>query len=427
MKKDRNLGSDSGKLHVSLAGPNPEHMDDEFLATAYPKVHENLKLINSGKIGARDVEVKRRLILSADVLASIRSKLPTGLLNNYSRNKLDNLKRVWKEIFFYQSQKGKDEEKQDLTYSIGSTDKVNLEEFDLKSALFSHMNKKKSANKNMTNYHLYHALMEALIADEDAIDKEVADKLDQTRAAKPPLKNDDQSSKKPRESDASASKQHLALTSTGWQITDTRDAGADSSMHKSDPDSGHSEQSSDDISMQDEGNDSDIGDKWTFPRRFPGNQNMTGQMYHTHNHEQERKQLCKADFEGPTLNLVKAFHKEDHTGQKSLPSVPRQKDLGLSTDVIMCDKKPGDKWSEVDKRRKQRLLSLQFKKRHTDQKDLSKSRKLCWRRIRDIDYRSGEGIDIPHRLSDGEQLLVSYTDILRWRWRWKFSPEMSSE
>ncbi|GJT96751.1 hypothetical protein Tco_1092269, partial [Tanacetum coccineum] len=43
MKEDQ-TGSDSGKLHVSLAGPNPEHMDDEFLATAYPKVHENLKL-----------------------------------------------------------------------------------------------------------------------------------------------------------------------------------------------------------------------------------------------------------------------------------------------------------------------------------------------------------------------------------------------
>ncbi|GJX47002.1 hypothetical protein Tco_0272192 [Tanacetum coccineum] len=62
-----------------------------------------------------------------------------------------------------------DEEKQDSTYSIRSTDKVDLEEFDLKSALFSHMNKKKSANKNTTNYRLYHALMEALIADEDAM------------------------------------------------------------------------------------------------------------------------------------------------------------------------------------------------------------------------------------------------------------------
>ncbi|GJX21945.1 retrovirus-related pol polyprotein from transposon TNT 1-94 [Tanacetum coccineum] len=40
MKEDQ-TGSDSGKLHVSLAGPNPEHMDDEFLATAYPKVNKN--------------------------------------------------------------------------------------------------------------------------------------------------------------------------------------------------------------------------------------------------------------------------------------------------------------------------------------------------------------------------------------------------
>ncbi|GKB06141.1 hypothetical protein Tco_0834374 [Tanacetum coccineum] len=31
-------GSNSGKLRVSLAGQNPEHMDDEFLATASPKV-----------------------------------------------------------------------------------------------------------------------------------------------------------------------------------------------------------------------------------------------------------------------------------------------------------------------------------------------------------------------------------------------------
>ncbi|GKG11997.1 hypothetical protein Tco_0346234, partial [Tanacetum coccineum] len=47
---------------------------------------------------------------------------------------------------------------------------------------------------------------------------------------------------------------------TGWQIIDTRDAGADSSMHISDPESEHSKQSSDDITMQDEGNDSDMED-----------------------------------------------------------------------------------------------------------------------------------------------------------------------
>ncbi|GJT76184.1 retrovirus-related pol polyprotein from transposon TNT 1-94 [Tanacetum coccineum] len=49
MEEDQ-TGSDSGKLHVSLAGPNPEHMNDEFLATAYPKVHENLKLITDKRV-----------------------------------------------------------------------------------------------------------------------------------------------------------------------------------------------------------------------------------------------------------------------------------------------------------------------------------------------------------------------------------------
>ncbi|GJS36270.1 hypothetical protein Tco_0534652 [Tanacetum coccineum] len=49
MKEDQ-TGSDSGQLHVSLAGPNPEHMDDDFLATAYPKVHENLKLITDERV-----------------------------------------------------------------------------------------------------------------------------------------------------------------------------------------------------------------------------------------------------------------------------------------------------------------------------------------------------------------------------------------
>ncbi|GJR87839.1 hypothetical protein Tco_0211850 [Tanacetum coccineum] len=304
-------------------------------------------------------------------------------------------KKSPKEIIRIKREQG--EEKQDSTYSIRSTDKVDLEEFDLKSALFKHMNKIKSANRNTANYHLYHALMEALIADEDAMDKEVADKVkDHKRkhdsddddegpsagsnqgrstkrrrsdsaasgSAQPPPKDDDQSSKKPRESDASATKQHPALTSTGWQITDTRDAGADSSMHRSDPESEHSEQSSDDIPMQDEGNDSDMEDtdnahipkvstttwfkpipeserpatpepEWTIPPNdFPEPENNWANTYATAYKVPEenklqrktydigsfikwfcrrtgKKKLCKADLEGPAFNLVKAFHKNN--------------------------------------------------------------------------------------------------------------------
>ncbi|GJS83746.1 hypothetical protein Tco_0750287 [Tanacetum coccineum] len=80
-----------------------------------------------------------------------------------------------KEIIRIKREQG--EKKQESTYTIRSTDKVALEEFDLKSALFKHMNKNKTANRNLANYHLYHALMEALIADEDAMDKEVKDGL----------------------------------------------------------------------------------------------------------------------------------------------------------------------------------------------------------------------------------------------------------
>nr|GEW57928.1 retrovirus-related Pol polyprotein from transposon TNT 1-94 [Tanacetum cinerariifolium] len=38
-------GSDLGKSHVALAGPNPELMHDDFMATFYPSVHESLKFL----------------------------------------------------------------------------------------------------------------------------------------------------------------------------------------------------------------------------------------------------------------------------------------------------------------------------------------------------------------------------------------------
>ncbi|GKE77325.1 hypothetical protein Tco_1543445 [Tanacetum coccineum] len=160
------------------------------------------------------------------------------------------------------------------------------------------MNKNRTANKNPANYHLYHAIMEALIADEDEMDKEVKDRVknhkrkhgsdddedddddegpaagsNQGKSAKrrrhdsgasgsaqPPPKDNEQSSKKPHDSDASASKQHPTLTSTGWQITDTRDAVINSSIHSSEPEFGHSEHSSDDVSKQDEGHVLDLKD-----------------------------------------------------------------------------------------------------------------------------------------------------------------------
>ncbi|GJW13625.1 hypothetical protein Tco_0017758 [Tanacetum coccineum] len=59
-------------------------------------------------------------------------------------------------------------------YTIKSTNKATLKEYDLKSALYQTMNENKSFNRNLANHALYHALMEALIEDENAIDKGVA-------------------------------------------------------------------------------------------------------------------------------------------------------------------------------------------------------------------------------------------------------------
>ncbi|GJS63902.1 hypothetical protein Tco_0678466 [Tanacetum coccineum] len=60
-------------------------------------------------------------------------------------------------------------------YTIKSTDKVALKEYDQKSALYQTMHENKSFNRLPANHALYHDLIEALIDDEKAMDKGVAD------------------------------------------------------------------------------------------------------------------------------------------------------------------------------------------------------------------------------------------------------------
>ncbi|GKA95351.1 hypothetical protein Tco_0817389 [Tanacetum coccineum] len=60
-------------------------------------------------------------------------------------------------------------------FTIKSTNKAALKEYDLKSALYQSMHANKSFNRNPANHQLYHALMQALIEDENAMDKGLAD------------------------------------------------------------------------------------------------------------------------------------------------------------------------------------------------------------------------------------------------------------
>ncbi|GKF47904.1 hypothetical protein Tco_0141155, partial [Tanacetum coccineum] len=142
---------------------------------------------------------------------------------------------------------------------------------------------------------------------------------------KPPPKDDDQSSKKPRESEASASKQHPPLTSTGWQITDIREAGVDSSMHISDPESEHSEQSSDDILMQDEGNETQI---WrtltmlTFPRCRPLREHNWANAYATTFKVPEENKLQRNTYDiALSISKLKAARYLDFGLEELFPSL----------------------------------------------------------------------------------------------------------
>ncbi|GKE89687.1 hypothetical protein Tco_1567162, partial [Tanacetum coccineum] len=231
MQEDQ-TGSESGKVHVSLAAPNPEHMDDEFFATAYPKVHENLKLITDERVIEENPESHSGSMSSMknlDVTYNFGDQFlydkPTEDDQEKSKGSMSSMKNLdvtynFGDQFLYDKPTEDDQEKSKV-----------IEESDFTIPDPSHQTVTSTplVIRNPANYHLYHALMEALIADEDAMDKEVAVKVkDHKRKHDSDDEEDDDgsnqgSSKKPRESDASASKQHPALTSTGWQITDIRD------------------------------------------------------------------------------------------------------------------------------------------------------------------------------------------------------------
>ncbi|GJW39897.1 hypothetical protein Tco_0065742 [Tanacetum coccineum] len=316
---------------------------------------------------------------SAAVFASIESQVST-VVDKYLGDKVDNALLKASPAKIIRVKREQEEQRPKSTYTIKATDTATLKEFNLKAAFFKTMNENKSANRNTANYHLYHALMEALIEDKNSMDREVADKVkdhkrkhdsdddedndDDEGPSARSNQDDEKSSKKPQDSDASASKQHPTFASTGWKITDTRDAAINSSMHRSEPESKHSEHSSDDVSKQDARHVLDLEDTdnayipkvtaatWFKPipederpatpeleltippNDFPEPENNWANAYATtyqvpaENKLQRKtydigsfikwfcrrtgkKKLYKADLEGPAFNLVKAFHKNN--------------------------------------------------------------------------------------------------------------------
>ncbi|GJY53099.1 hypothetical protein Tco_0444763 [Tanacetum coccineum] len=234
-----------------LVTPPPINTEATTITTSLPEITPFIALqLRVARLEQEMSEVKKT-DHSADVLASIRSQVPTAV-DNYLGTKLDDAllkvlerhtadliekysvlpgpesvknqesKKSPKEII--RAKKEQDEEKQDNVTSIGQLIKADEAAMDKEVAdkVKDHKRKHDSDDDE----------------DDDDDDEGPSAGSNQGRStkkrrsdsaasgsAKPPPKNDDQSSKKPRESDASASKQHPALTSTGWRITDTRDAG----------------------------------------------------------------------------------------------------------------------------------------------------------------------------------------------------------
>ncbi|GJR75262.1 hypothetical protein Tco_0087627 [Tanacetum coccineum] len=201
--------SGPGKEHVALAGPNPEHMDEDFYATAltqnqssWSKHHNNTEATT---ITTAILEITPFIALQLRV-AKLEQDINTCADALESSKKQESEKSP-KEIIRIKREQG--EKKPEPTYTIKSTDKVALEEFDLKGALFNIMHKNKPQRsvisdddedddddrtlqldqtkrvrrkgrrkrfKCLCTTTSSSPLMEALIEDENAMDKEVADK-----------------------------------------------------------------------------------------------------------------------------------------------------------------------------------------------------------------------------------------------------------
>ncbi|GJU95991.1 hypothetical protein Tco_1320747 [Tanacetum coccineum] len=235
----------------SLVTPPPINTEATTITTSLPEITPFIALqLRVARLEQEMSEVKKT-DHSADVLASIKSQVPT-VVDKYLGTKLDDAllkilerhtadliekysvlpgpepiknqesEKSPKEIIRIKKEQG--EEKQDSTYSIRSTDKVDLEEFDLKSPSAG-LNQGKSTKRRKH--------------DSGACG-----------LAQPPTKYDEQSLKKPRESDASASKQQIPpppqVSDLNWMAITEQECCFDSSMYRSIPIK-HSEQSSDDI------------------------------------------------------------------------------------------------------------------------------------------------------------------------------------
>nr|GEV18840.1 hypothetical protein [Tanacetum cinerariifolium] len=283
-------GSDPGKSHMALVGPNPEPMHDYFIATVYPKVHESLKFLADEQVILEDPPSLSRTLSSMKNLDDTYT-FRDQFFNEKSTEDEHGKQNVDAEVVSMKSQtldnatqnlgsKVFNLEHWDLPHKINQTvNKVikeavyislqaslrdrfkELPEADMKEILHQQMFESgsyKSLPEHVALYEALEASMERTNMDEFLSKKDMSRKRRCDDQDPPPsLPDSDLSKMKRYDSDTSRSKQPLTPQSSAWKASNTREAPSSSSKQQSAP---HLDQPFEDVPIPDDVNISDLED-----------------------------------------------------------------------------------------------------------------------------------------------------------------------
>ncbi|GJV78800.1 retrovirus-related pol polyprotein from transposon TNT 1-94 [Tanacetum coccineum] len=150
-----------------------------------------------------EVKELRSVDHSSAILTAIKSEVPLAVKERLGTNMEDSINKI------KMDHKGKQQESK---YTIKSSDKATLKEFDQKRTLFETMTKSMPFDQNSKHKALYHAIMESILKDEDAMDKGVADIQkkrkpdDEGRDEDPPARSDQGSKRRKTSKDVEPAK-----------------------------------------------------------------------------------------------------------------------------------------------------------------------------------------------------------------------------
>nr|GEU90506.1 retrovirus-related Pol polyprotein from transposon TNT 1-94 [Tanacetum cinerariifolium] len=313
-------GSYPGKSHVALAGPNPEPMHDDFVATVYPKVHKSLKFLADEQVILEDPPSSSgtlSYIKNLDDTYTFREQFFNDKSTDDEHGKqnvdakvvsmtLDNAtQNLGFRVFTL--------ELWDLPHKINQIVNEVVKEavyIDLQAPLRDHFRELPEADiKEILHQRMFKSGSYKSLPEHDMSRKRRHD--DQDPPSLPP--DLDLSKKKIHDSDTSRSKQPLALQSSAWKASDTREDPSSSSKQQSAP---HSEQPVEDVPIPNDA-ENNWADALAKSYKDPEENKLmskTGDMESFIKWFCKRigkKKLSKSDLEDLAFKVVKAFHENN--------------------------------------------------------------------------------------------------------------------